>query len=338
MMTLKLEVVDPGTLTAVADISDMLIYDPSDSITWGLDDETALSGTIHYLAGRSWDSEIVRLSRVDEESVTVLGTAYAIPGSHEMIGSLHAGSISLMGTPLALRSTLISAPYLVSAAPIDTVLTQACDIAGLRYDADPDMSESAVSELQIFEAGTSCLSIAQAAADRVGGHVSQTPSGEIVVRVPRLVGPQESWTNRSGSADITSEISKSSTRYDTPTRLIAAYTGAGDNAEFMSTIIELESSYDSTRHRDVMLSVSDLESPSREQLLARAERYVEDSLSPVLTDEWSFDSVWKNISVGETVTVEDADNSETLTGYVTSMSISLAPGTPMTVTVRGVVS
>jgi len=44
------------------------------------------------------------------------------------------------------------------------------------------------------------------------------------------------------------------------------------------------------------------------------------------------------VSIGETVTVEDADNSETLTGYITSMSISLAPGTPMSVTVRGVVS
>lgn len=337
-MTLKLEVVDPGTLTSVADISDMLIYDSSDSITWGLDDETALSGTIHYLSGREWDAELVRITRVDDNEVTVLGTAYAVPGSHERIGSLHAGNISLMGTPLALRSTLIPSPYLVSSAPLDTILVQACDIAGMRFESNPDMSESAVSELQIFEAGTSCLSIAQAAAERVGGKISQTSTGEIVVRVPRVTGSQESWTNRAGVSDITSEISKSSTRYDTPTRLIAAYTGAGDESEFMSTIIELDSVYGSTRHRDVMLSVSDLESPSAEQLRARAEKYIDDAMSPVITDEWSFDSVWKNVDIGETVTVEDADNSETLTGYVTALSIALAPGTPMKVTVRGVVS
>jgi hypothetical protein len=336
-MRLKLEVIDPATLRPMADISDIMVYNPNDTVVWSLDDETALSGHMHYLSKYEWNYEMIRLSREEHGSIDILGTAYAIPESHELVSGTHAGSILLVGTPLALRSTLISSPYMIADAPLDTIIRQVCDISGVRYEPPADMGDVAVSELQIFEAGTSCISIAQAAAERAGGKITQTPEGAVTVRVPQVRGAQIAWTNRTDMATITSAIQKTSTRYETPTRIIATYTGAGGDAKFMSTIVELQPDYPSTRHRDEVLSISDLESPSREQLIARTEQHIEQSMSPIVTDTWTFDSIYRHATIGEPVVVEDADNAETLTGYIANITLGLKPGTPMSITAKGIV-
>lgn len=339
-MRLKLEVIDPATLSPVADISSKLVYAPNDAMSWSLDDETAISGHIHYLSSQSWHHEMIRVSRCDSMSdvIEILGTAYAIPESHELVNGQHSGSIMLVGTPLALRTSLISSPYMISKAPLDTILEQMCDIAGMRYEPVAYMTDVAVSELQIFEAGTSCLTIARAAAERAGGRLTQTPEGALTVCVPRIDGAQIAWTNRTDMSTITSAIQKDSTRYETPTRLIATYTGAGGEAKFMSTLVNLQSDFPSTRNRDEILVISDLETPNREQLIARAEQYIEQSMSPIVTDTWTFDSIYRHASIGESMTVEDADNVETMTGYIASITIGLRPGTPMTVTARGIIA
>jgi hypothetical protein len=60
-------------------------------------------------------------------------------------------------------------------------------------------------------------------------------------------------------------------------------------------------------------------------------------MSPIVTDTWTFDSIYRHATIGEPVVVEDADNAETLTGYIANITLGLKPGTPMSITAKGIV-
>ena len=336
MRRLKVEAIDPGTMRAFRDITP-LVSSSGGSIEIDNSNELHTSGTLKYVGIDTWLSSLMRVNMInDDGSNHCLGTFFATPKDAERTGRLIQGELQLDSTLLALSSTLLPSTYVATiGATAKSVIADMCRIAGRAALIDTG-GGARYGEPVFFEAGTSCLSVAQEAAAKAGFLLSTDKLGYIILnsRTPNP-GEAERWTTASGT-DITSIIKKSTSWVSSPTRVIATYNDSENTISASASIPESElDAATRGRHIDATVNITDMLTPDIVSLRNEATKAIQ---AQQIDSEWSFTSLMRDTDAGVPCKVIDIDQNEMLTGIVSHITIKLDELLTMDVTVRGVTS
>ena len=336
MRHLRVEAVDPGTMRAVRDITP-LVSSEGGVIERDDSNELRVSGSIRYAGISAWLSSLMRVSIADDDGhVTVLGTFFATPKDCQRVGNLLQGELQLDSTLLALSSTLLPSTYVATiGATTKSVVEDMCRIAG-RPALIEHGGGGRYGEPVFFEAGTSCLSVAQDAVSKTSLILSVDRLGYITL-VPSKPNPgeYESWTTSPGT-DITSMISKSTSWVSSPTRVIATYDDSDTTLSASASIAESELDAASRgRHIDATVSITDMLTPNLVTLQDEAQKAL---ASNRIDSEWQFSSLIRDVDAGAPCRVTDINQHQRIDGIISHITIRLEELLTMDVTVRGVTS
>lgn len=338
-MRLIAEDIDPSTMKAIRDITDLIAYDDSSYVLTSTSAELVTSGEISFVGDSQWSIPIVRLFRqADDEAKICLGTFFATPKEIAGGGGLITGKIQLDGMLLALSSTRLSSTYIAaSGATASQVISDMCRISGRPTNLSPEVGDHRYAAPVFYEAGSTCLSVAQEAAERSGVVLGSDTMGFITIEstTPNQ-GLLQTWTTSPSQTDIVSEVSKSLSWVTSPTRIIATYNDSDVTIAASASIGP--SSRDATtsgRHIDETISLSDMTSPSIATLKAAAEKALKAQYGQ---DEWSFQTLWRDdMFAGVPARIYDPEHSQVMDGVVTQVRTSLTDLMTQEVTVRGTV-
>lgn len=329
-MRILVQTIDPGTLTPIRDISAIVDISANASLSFDIDSDIFCSGSIGFSGNGSLvENALIRLSRVTDTEIDVLGTFFADTSGAERIGSLLVGELELEGILAELRDTCTPVAYVCAAnVPCIDIIRDACQTLG-RPTAIPDtLSSASFSETIIFEAGTSWLQICSEAAERCSMRLSQDALGFVTLEQDPPQGAFTSWSLAPGDTDILGKIEKTAARKSAPTRIVATWSGSG-NA--ISATVDAPAR--GLRKRDQHVSVSDLPEASVAVLTDIAREELEKASG--LQDEWKFTALFKRVVCGAPCEVFDMVDSGKISGVVASIELELFPALAMTVTIRG---
>lgn len=337
-MRLKVEAVDPASMQAVRDITD-LISSEAGHIDRSLDADIPETGELHFAGMAAWLANLVRITAIDDRDDTayVLGTFFATPSDVKRVQSLLTGTIHLDGTLLALSSTLLPSTYVATTGmTCQQVIMDMCRIAGRaeRIAQCASAGNARYSEPTFYEAGTSVLDICKEAATKANLRLASDREGYIIIRPTEPDGGQwQLWTTSATDTDIISEIDKGLAWMQSPTRVIATYSDSEVTLSASAAIENSPMDADTRgRHIDAHVNVTDLASPSLISLRSEAEKALAQAQADVV---WKFDSLFRDFDAGVPARVWEIDDSIILDGEVSNVSITLDAMMTMSVTVRG---
>lgn len=337
-MRLKVAAVDPASMQAVMDITD-LISSEAGHIDRSLDADIPDTGELHFAGMASWLANLVRISAIDDDAGEeyLLGTFFATPSEVKRVESLLTGTIHLDGTLLALSSTMLPSTYVATTGmTCQQVIMDMCRIAGRaeRISQYSASGNSRFTEPTFYEAGTSILDICKEVATKASLRLTSDREGYIIIRPTEPDGGQwQLWTTSPSASDIISGIDKSLAWVKSPTRVIATYSDSEVTLSASASISNSPLDADTRgRNIDTHVSVTDLASPSLISLRGEAEKALSQSQADVV---WKFDSLFRDFDAGVPAQVLALDDEIILDGKVSDVSITLNAMMTMSVTVRG---
>lgn len=335
-MRLIAESVDPSTLRANRDITSIIAYDTSGYIATSTSAELVSSGEISFVSDTMWSIPMIRLFRDSgRDGRACLGTYFATPKKIEGAGGVISGKIQLDGPLLALSSTRLPTTYVAaSGATTSQVIADMCRISGRPSNLKKEIGDHRYASPVFYEAGTTCLSVAQEAAERSGVALGSDPLGFITIASSTPdSGRRQSWTTSPSQTDITSEVSRSLALITSPTRVIATYNDSDTTLSASASICpSSRDAMTSGRHIDETISVSDMTIPSIATLLAAAQKSLRAKSGQ---DEWSFTTIWRDIVAGVPATIYDPEHGQVMDGIVVQVKTFLSDMLTQEVTVRG---
>ena len=326
--SIRIAEVDPSSLMVTSDMTGYLVA--GGDISMSISDQVYSSG--HLTLAMPRDSHIPVALRVYADDV-VLGTFFTTPTAIRRGGRLMTAELQLSSMLLALISTRLTTTYAITPAMTTSdVIRAMCRLAGRSHAIDDGVGIARYSEVVLRDAGSDCMSVAQDAATKAGTRLSTDRIGTVISQPLVISGSGQTWTTTPGETDIISEIEKSYAWATSPTRVIASYTNSDVS---MSVVASADGLYRG-RHIDAAVSVTDLPAVSWDVLRATARRELSDQRAQ---DVWKFTSLFRpTLKAGAPATVRDTIADEKISGMVTDMTISLSPGLPTEVTIRGEVS
>ena len=335
-MRLRFEAIDPSSMRPVRDITALIDADSDGYIERSTANELIDSGQLGYAGMATWLASLIRIFAYDDDMPQLcLGTFFATPTECQRLGRLIKGKIQLDSPLLALSSTLLPSLYVAaSGASSATVIEDMCRMSGRATKLTPSAGASRYADPVFYEPGVSCLEVAQEAAARSGLVLGSDRFGFITTVPARPdAGSMQTWTTSPSLTDIISDISKTSSWYTSPTRVIATYTDTDTTIAAAASIPSSDRDAQTRgRHIDATVNVTDITVPSPSVLRGEAQK----ALDQMGIDfEWKFDAEFRDCDAGVPCRVTDTLAGETLTGIVSDIRVSLTPLMPVSVTLRG---
>lgn len=330
-MRLVVEAVDPSSLIAVRDITALVSADDG-YVESSSSAELITSGEIKFGGYETWVSAMIRITALDGDIAMPLGTFFATPQDVARSGSLISGTIHLDGPLLALSTTLLDSTYVAaSGATSLTVIRDMCRISGRQDKISESDGNYRFADATFYEAGTSCLRVAQDAATRAGLALGADALGFITAT--RSSSVSGALARYDLDTTIMGSINKGNSLYQVPSRVIATYQSSGTTLSASASLIaDPQDASTRGRHVDKAISVGSMDVPSLGALVAEAQRQLDAEQASV---EWAFDTLFQDVQAGTPAIVHDDASSETLIGRIVSVRTTLDAMMSQHLVVRG---
>lgn len=218
--------IDPFSLSSRGEYASLL---PGGRVVWDSGSDTMVSGEIPFWGQLPDRGSMIRIMMTDDRGrEQALGTFFWQSRDERLASDVHHGTIELLSPLVALSGAVAPTSYTIGAGcRAQSVIADVCRMALRPVLLDTALGDYRYREPVTYAAGTSLLKIAAEAGALAGLTMSVDIEGRIMpVDADHVTS--WAWSDLPGASQLVAPIEKASARFDTPNRVVATSSSAGD--------------------------------------------------------------------------------------------------------------